>query len=230
MGILEVVKNLLLGFYNSIVSILPPALIPAFSLLITAIIIALISIFIWKFYRNLSKRNLITLNLTKYNRSEHPSLSKLYAIALYLVEYIIIIPALVLIWFAGLTIIILLIAEGKEVQQIILLSAATVAAIRILAYYEEDLSRDLAKLFPFITLSTFILSAESINLQSILNNLPSINTLLSNVIYFLVAIVAIEIFLRIIYMLVQYTISILHPGKEEISQDAIKEEKGIKEK
>src|SRR3989344_2438759 len=122
------------------------------NVLFLAVVLAVISLFIWEFYKSTSKRNLIRLDLKKYNYSEHPFVSKILAIALYLIEYIIIIPFLIILWFTGLSIVLLLIAE-RPINEILFISAALIGAIRILAYYKVEMSKDLAKLFPLITLS-----------------------------------------------------------------------------
>ena len=64
----------------------------ALNVLLFAVILAVVSLFIWKFYRSTSKMNLIELNLSKYNQSEHPLAGKFFALILYLLEYIIIMP------------------------------------------------------------------------------------------------------------------------------------------
>ena len=56
----------------------------AVQVLIFSIVLAVVSLFIWEFYKSTSKRNLIKLNLSKYNVSEHPLTSKFLATLLYL--------------------------------------------------------------------------------------------------------------------------------------------------
>src|SRR3989344_1832016 len=74
----------------------------ALNALLLIIVLAVISLFIYKFYNSISKRNLIELNLRQYNYSSHPIASKFFAILLYLLEYMVIMPFLILLWFAGL--------------------------------------------------------------------------------------------------------------------------------
>jgi amino acid transporter len=115
MGVMESISNVLIGLYSRVLDIFPESAESAIRLFFFAVIIALVALFIWRFYKSLSKRTLITLNLNQYNRSEHPFLSKFFAVLLYLIEYVIIMPVIIFIWFGALTVIILLIA--KETQK-----------------------------------------------------------------------------------------------------------------
>ena len=87
-------------------------------------------------------------------------------------------------------------------------------AIRILAYYNGEISKDLAKLFPFIALSVFLLTPGAFDFENVLNKLKELPALLESAFFFLILIFALEIILRIVYTL--YEIAI---GKEEIKDD-----------
>jgi hypothetical protein len=198
-GVISVVSGFLLSIYNWIVGLLPDYLVSSFNVLVFGVLIAIVAVFIWYFYKTLSQKNLIKLNLRQYNRSEHPVFSKLFAIILYLLEYIIIMPILIFVWFTALSIVLLLIANERTISQILLLTGAMVAGIRILAYYKSGISQDLAKLFPFITLSVFLLSPTAFSVADIIARTAEIPTLLFDVLSFILVIVVIEIILRIIY-------------------------------
>ena len=177
---------------------------------IFTLLISFYSIFTWKFYRFLSKKDLIELNLSQYNRTLHPILNKFFAVILYIIEYIVILPFIIFFWFAILALLILILSNELAISQVILAAAAIVASIRILAYYEEDLSRELAKIFPFTALVIFILSPGFFSTERIITNLSEVPHLLGNIIYFLVFIVAIELVLRVIDLFMK-----LSKNKEE---------------
>ena len=65
MGVIDSIVGVVSGIYTGIVSRFPPGIAAGINLILVAIIIAVVSIFIWKFYRSLSQRNLIPLNLRK---------------------------------------------------------------------------------------------------------------------------------------------------------------------
>jgi len=193
----EFLQGLITGYKDLTVD-LPLEYSSLVNVLIFAILISFYSIFTWKFYRFLSKKDLISLNLKQYNRSTHPFLNKFFATILYLIEYVVILPFLIFFWFAVLSLIILALSEELAANQIIIISAAIVASIRILSYYTEDLSRDLAKIFPFTILVIFTLSPGFFSLERIISNLATIPQFLTSILYFLILIVVIELVLRII--------------------------------
>jgi len=193
----EFLQGLITG-YKDLTLDLPLEYSSLVNVFIFAILISFYSIFTWKFYRFLSKKDLISLNLRQYNRTTHPFLNKFFATILYLIEYIVILPFLIFFWFAVLSLIILALSEELAANQIIIISAAIVASIRILAYYTEDLSRDLAKIFPFTILVIFTLSPGFFSLERIISNLATIPQFLTSILYFLILIVVIELVLRII--------------------------------
>jgi hypothetical protein len=196
-GVTEFFGGLVKG-YSELFATLPEEYFALVNVFIFAVLISLYAVFTWKFYRLLSKRDIISLNLSQYNRVEHPLLKKLIATFLYMMEYIIILPALIFFWFGVLALIILVLSESLDIGQVIIVSAAMVASIRILAYYEEGLSKDMAKMFPFTILAIFLLSPEFFSLERISNNLTLIPNLFSKIIYFLALIIAIEFLLRIL--------------------------------
>ncbi len=164
-----------------------------FSLLISAY-----AIFTWKFYRFLSKRDLIELNLQQYNIASHPFLAKFFGVILYFVEFVVILPFIIFFWFAVLGILILILSEELTADKVIVLSAAMIASIRILSYYQDDLSKDLAKIFPFTILTIILLTPSFFSLPRILDNLGQIPAFLGNIVLYLVFIMAVELILRVI--------------------------------
>lgn len=195
------------GAYNLLIASVPTQYSGLINIFVFALLLSLYSIFTWKFYRFLSKKDLIELNLFEYNRLTHPFLKKLLAIALYLIEYIIILPFLIFFWFGILALLILILSESLSIHQVIVVSAAMIAAIRMLSYYEEDLSRDLAKMFPFTILAIFILNPNFFSLERILTNLIALPELVGSIFYFLILIIGLEVILRIIDVIRNLAIS-----------------------
>ena len=119
--------------------------------------ITVYSMFVFKFYRFLSKKDLFELNLDQYNTTSHPILKKFISIVFYIIEYIFFFPVLVFFWFTILTIFLTFLSRDQAVQNILLVSIAIVGAVRLASYYNEDLSRDLAKMLPFALLGLFLI-------------------------------------------------------------------------
>jgi len=218
MAIFAEVLSGLADSYSSLVANLSTNYQDIINVFIFSILIAIYSIFTWKFYRNLSKKDLLSLNLSQYNRTSHKGLKKFMATIFYLTEYIIILPFLIFFWFAVLALIIILLSEEQTGQQILIVSAAIVASIRMLAYYKEDLSRDLAKMFPFTVLVIFILTPSFFSVERVITRLSEVPPFFTNVLFFLFFIVAIEILLRIIDTLI-------HLFRSDEEQEIIEEKK-----
>ena len=137
------------------------------------VLIFVYSIFIWKVYRAISRKDIISLNLGQYNYLEHAVLKKILAGILYFIEYIIILPFLILFWYVLFALVLLFFSENLSLEQILLLSAAVVGSIRLLAYYKQEIAMDVAKLLPFTILAIILLSPRFLDVGRFLD---SINT------------------------------------------------------
>lgn len=196
--VIDVVANTLELIYSKIISFVPLELQGAFLVLVFGLLVAIGALFIWYFYRSLASKDLISLNLRQYNQADSPGVSKVLAVLLYFLEYLVIMPLLIFFWFAALSFVLLLIAEESSVQSILFLTAVMIAAIRILAYYHGEIAKDLAKLFPFITLSIFLLTPNNFNLTFIGERFREIPLLVDQAFSFFIIIFIVELILRIV--------------------------------
>lgn len=202
MGILEVlilsVENI--GIFFS--SLKEPYKTSAI-LLIHVLFMVLYSIIIWKFHKFLASREIIKLNLKKYNKSKNPELSKFLAIILFSLEYLIILPFIVLLWYGLFSLFIFILSESINVNQILLLTAAVIVSIRVTSYIDQSLSKDLAKLFPLTILAYYFINPNFLKASLFIERLSQIPSLLNNIILFLAMIILIEFALRGIYSIIQ---------------------------
>ncbi|MCK5321344.1 hypothetical protein KAJ38_02090 [Candidatus Pacearchaeota archaeon] len=159
-------------------------------------IIVCYSVFIFYFYRYLAKKNLIDLNFEQYNQSSNPTLAKFFAVIFYILEYIIILPILTSFWFTTFAILILVLSEGIPAAGILLISAALVASVRITSYISENLSKDLAKMLPFTLLAIAITRPSFFTIGPLISRIQEIPLLFSNLLYYLLFIVTIELTMR----------------------------------
>ncbi len=222
-GLKEFIERTLVSPYSSFISSLPESYQLIFNIFIYVILIALYSIFVFEFYRFLARKNILKLNLSKYNTSTRPFLKKLFATLLFLAEYIIILPILVFFWFTILAFLLLLLSKDQPIQQIFLISAAVVGAIRITSYFREDLSRDLAKMFPFTVLAIFLLSPDFLEFTSLMEKLMEIPSFVTHIFFYLVFVICFEILMRGVYTLVFLFKRPEEQAMEE-AEEAIKEE------
>jgi len=169
---------------------------PTTMLFFTAVII-IYAVFVFYFYRFLAKKNIIELNLNQYNNYENDTLIKIFAALFYIVEYIILLPVLTFFWFGVLAILILILAKGLSVQTVLIISAALVASVRVCSFISEDLAKDLAKMLPFTLLTIAITTSGFFDMSMFFTRLSEIPKLFSNIPYYLLFIVGIEITMRI---------------------------------
>jgi len=188
------------GFYNGLVATLPESLkfIPA--LFFISVSIALYSIFIWVFYRFLAEKDVLKLDLKKYNVYKHEALVKFFRVFLYIIEFIIISPIVIFIWFSIFSIFIIILAKELEVGSVILICAALISAIRICAYFKEELSRDIAKLIPLTLLGVAILTPGFIEIETHIDRILQISSFFDNAVYYFVFIIILEVVLRLLYI------------------------------
>ncbi len=206
--------------YSLFVATLPEWTQHFISFFLLALLILIYSIFIWKFYRWVSTKNLLELNLNKYNTSQHPALSKLLAVCFYLLEYIIILPFLIFFWFLIFTLFLLLLTENLPINTLLIISATIIAAIRLTAYYKEELSREIAKLIPFTLLGVSLVSSNFFDISRVISQISEIPQFMSQILSYLIFIVALEIVLRIF----EFLFSIFNL-KEEVPKQVSQENK-----
>jgi len=192
------------SLYTDLISAVPAYLHDPINVLILSALIVLFTLFVWVFYRSLGKRDILYLNLHQYNKSEHPVLSKIGATFFYFIEYVVIMPIIISLWAFALSVFIMLIAQSKSTFQIITLTTAMVLAIRFLSYEKEAIAKELAKLFPFISLSVFLLSADALKFKELIARVGEIPDLVHTIGYLFVLILIVEVVLRLFYTIKEF--------------------------
>ncbi|MEK6872153.1 MAG: hypothetical protein AABX16_04590 [Nanoarchaeota archaeon] len=191
-------------FFSSIIDTIPQDQKIFVTLVTYTGLIALYCLFIWKYYTVLSNREIIKLNLKEYNRSKHPVIEKIVALFLYILEYLVILPFLVIFWFTILSAFAIVLSKSQDARQILLIAAAIITSTRIMAYIDEQLAEDVAKVLPLTLIAIFILESKLIDYRSVILKLYSLPTLIDNIFIFLVFIFAVEFFLRTLYAVIQF--------------------------
>ena len=199
----EVIKDIgtqILSTYNEFISILPYPLGQFVNLLILVLMIVIYSIFVWKFYKFVSKKNPLGLGLNKYNPTQNSFFSRLFQGTFYFVEYLLILPFLIFIIFAVFTFFLIIISQSQETSQILFISAAIITAIRMTAYYKENLSQEIAKMLPLTLLAITVLNPNNFSntqyIERILIHFAQLPEFFSQIFNYLIFIVIIEAVLR----------------------------------
>ena len=157
------------------------------------------AVFVFRFYRFVASRDMFQLNLAQHEKSRHSLARTFLDITLYIVEYIILFPVFAFFWFAILTAILTFLSKGNSFSDILLMALATVSAIRVSAYYNEDLSKDLAKILPFAVLAIFLIDASFFTISESVDILREAGGYTEKILYYLVFLIALEFALRLIF-------------------------------
>jgi hypothetical protein len=124
-------------------------------------------------------------------------MTKFIAGGFYLVEYILVSPLIIFLWFALLTILLIAITEGLPVATLLIISGLIIASIRVISYSNKDLAQDIAKIVPLTLLATSFLEPNFFSVQRVIGTFSEIPTLFADMGIYLVFIIFLEVILRL---------------------------------
>ncbi len=168
--------------------------------------VVLYSIFIFKMYKLIASRDIFGENKKYRGFSERINAEEggIGSKIAHFFEYIIFFPIVVFIFFIFFFLLLIFLSKEPNVQGIMLIAMAIVGAIRVTAYYSEDLSKDLAKMMPFALLGLYIVDISYFSFESSMAAIQtaiSNNTLITLLAYYLIFIIILEFILRIFYFI-----------------------------
>jgi len=141
-------------FFDDPISFFHPEDGKGFEFLLFIIGIAIYSLFVWYFYRFISRRNLLPKSFFPISFDRNIPKVK---IAGYVVAYVLLFPALIFVWFTVLSFFVFLIAKDMPFNVAIFVSMAIIGVVRILSYYREDAAKEVAKMIPYAILSFLLM-------------------------------------------------------------------------
>jgi len=167
------------------------------------IMIAIYAIIIYHFYRYIARRDCF-----KPSKRKHST-------AIGFLKYFFLYPFVAMIFFLGFSLIFIALtrADGAyaDISNILSIAFAIIVAIRITAYYTEDLSKDVAKMLPFAILGVFLIDASYFEISTVLARVNTLPTFVNEIVQFLILIILVEWILRVA-LFIRYKIK---PKKEE---------------
>lgn len=167
-----------------------------------AIGMVIYGIFIFHFYRFIAKRDLFKLNLSKH-LSSGKNVTKIASGFAFIVTNFFIYPIVIFVWFVVYSLFMFFLAPGLEHTTISLVGSALIIAVRIAAYYNEVLARDLSKLIPLAILGFFLLSPTFFTIDDVISRLEEFPSFIGNIVSFLIFAVIVETVLSIGYLIKQ---------------------------
>jgi len=169
-----------------------------YPIILAGIAIALYSGFVFLFYRFLARKDILTLDLSKYEDNYSEKFRLYFRIVIHIGLYIVLIPILIAFWTLILAMILTLFANDPDHARNALIATAVVGAIRILSYWTEELSRDVAKMLPFAVLGVFLVDSTAVHIDSIVSLIESWPELADSWWNSLILLSILEVILRIL--------------------------------
>ena len=160
--------------------------------------IAIYAVFIFKFYRFVAKKDLFELDVEKYQPGWGGFMKHIGNAIGYSFKYFIVFPSFLFFWFLVLTILLVFLAKTNDIQTIMLISVSLIGAIRVTAYYDEDLSKDLAKMLPFALLGIFLVDMSYFSQVDSIALVLQLPVVWRTMVIYLIAIVLLEFILRVV--------------------------------
>ncbi len=188
------------GLPNTILSKIPAELGTLFFIVFHAITIVSYVLFAFFSAKYLARKNIFGLNLNQYNKSNHPLLSKIYRLFLYTIEYLVILPAFIILWFYLLAAFLSLFLAGTSASLILLMAATLTVSIRILTYINEGIAHDVSKVVLLVFIAFSIISPQFSNINATIFVISQIPSILNHILYYLVFVLLLEFLMRIIYI------------------------------
>ena len=151
------------------------------------IMIAIYAIVIYHFYRYIARRDCF-----KPSKRKHTKTVGFF-------KYFFLYPFVAITFFMGFSLILISVtqAETYNISEILAISFAIVVAIRITAYYTEDLSRDVAKMLPFAILGVFLVDSTYFSIEAVIDRISLLPENVNPIIQFVLLIILVEWILRV---------------------------------
>ena len=183
---------------------------------------AVYAIFVFKYYRFVAARDMFAVDLSKYAASKFRWMRIFLHIVMYVAKYLVLFPFFAFFWFAVLTLILTFLSKDRSFPDVLLMALVTISSIRVTAYYNEDLSRDLAKILPFAVLAIFLIDTSFFAISESLDMLKGTQGYTENILYYLLFLIAMEFVLRLAKAIVAFLVAVkvrLLGGRDQVTED-----------
>jgi len=166
-------------------------------LLLFIIGMSVYSLFIFKFYRFVAKKDIFKFHLFGSEHGENGFVKTFLNGVSYVFKYLIVFPLFTFFWVIILSGILAFLSKSNGMENVLLVSLALVGVIRIMAYYSEDLSKDLSKMLPFALLGVFLVDISYFSISNSIDSLLQLPRLWKTSVYYLLFIILMEFVLRV---------------------------------
>jgi len=161
-----------------------------FNLAIYTASIVVFAMIVWNLYKFVSKENIFI-----FDGTEKDSVPTYVSVMMYLVVF----PVLSFMAFLVFALMLIFLAKGQTLQQILLISITLISAIRIASYYHEEIAGDIAKLVPLTLLGVFLVDPTYYSTAVVVERLYALPLQLNLIMRYLLFTVLLEWTLRVLH-------------------------------
>ena len=163
-----------------------------------ALVLAAYTMTVFYFCRFISKRDVIRFQYAGLRSlvARNTTLRILLFSWIWSLRYGVLFPLVAYGWFMMLTVMMAILYNSKEPAQLILISMSVITAVRVTAYLDEDLSRDIARILPFALLGLFIASFSDIEIGATIRLLRESAQEWERLLYYWIYVIMQELVLR----------------------------------
>ncbi|MEW5996437.1 MAG: hypothetical protein AB1657_02480 [Candidatus Micrarchaeota archaeon] len=159
--------------------------------------ITIYALVIGTFWKTFSRRNIFEIDWKKVGKGFVPQVLERVKFGL---EYVIVFPLAVFVWFVVLTIFLYFISKTASIADMMFISISLVAATRICSYLDEDIAVDVAKTVPIALFAVFLASPTTFSPLIIEQRLAEMAELIGDALPFFLMLMGLEVVLRILFL------------------------------
>jgi hypothetical protein len=148
------------------------------------------AVFIFKFYKFVGAKNVfkpISKDATKLRKVLHG------------LDYIFFYPIIAFFWFLVMSVLLTMLSQTVAIGNIFMAAMATIVTVRIVSYYSEELSREIAKLVPLALLGLMLLDISRLSVEAPLTAILQLPSSAPTLFYYFIFLVIVEFALRLVY-------------------------------
>lgn len=119
----------------------------------------------------MSRRDVFRFRFSSLRRvtSRSLALRLLLLAGIHIVQYILLFPLVAYLWFWMLILVVALLYNDMTPANLIVISMSVLTSVRVTAYFNEDLSRDISRILPFALLGIFLAQLGDFEIEATLN-------------------------------------------------------------
>lgn len=155
-----------------------------FSLFFLIIMIAIYAVVIYHFYRYIARRDCFKPSEKKHSKT------------IGFLKYTFLFPFVAILFFMGFSLMFIFLTESTDIKTILTTAFAIIIAIRITAYYTEDLSKDVSKMLPFAILGIFLVDPAYFTIDNVQEKINILPQFVNIIIQYILLIILVEWILR----------------------------------